>query len=71
MPEKLLTMDEAGQLLGVPGRTVKKWRLEGRLIPGVHYAKLGERTFRYKPDALMAWAMGNERRRGRPPKQMT
>jgi hypothetical protein len=59
--EKLLTEQEAAEILGVSVRTLKSWRYgERRWVQGPPYSKVG-RGVRYQSEALRAWLKANER----------
>ncbi len=47
-PDRLLTPDEAAEVVGTTGRTIRRWIRQSRL-PAIH---LSERTIRIRPDDL-------------------
>jgi excisionase family DNA binding protein len=51
VPQKLLTVEEAGKFLGVPVQTLYSWRATGK---GPTAVKVG-RHLRYRPESLAAW----------------
>lgn len=55
--EKLLTVKEVAELLGVPVSTVYQWRYQGEGPPSL---KLG-RHVRYRPSDVEAWLKEQER----------
>lgn len=50
-----LTKYDAAELTCLSTHTLKKYRLNGKLIKGIHYVKLNSRTIRYHRPSLQTW----------------
>jgi hypothetical protein len=46
---------QASEIVGLSPDTLKRERLLGNLIEGIHYVKLNSRTIRYNSDLLKDW----------------
>jgi excisionase family DNA binding protein len=55
--ERWLTPTEAGELLGISARTLRRWRDEG-----MPYVVLGERSVRYRASEITDWARARTQR---------
>jgi excisionase family DNA binding protein len=55
--EKLLSIEEVADLLGVPKRSMYRWRTTGEGPKGVRVG----RHLRYRPESVSAWLEQRER----------
>jgi excisionase family DNA binding protein len=52
-PNRLLTTQEAAELLGLADATLKRWRINGN---GPPFRRIGMRMIRYKREDVIAWS---------------
>ena len=46
---------EASQYLNLSGTTLKRYRLQGLLIEGIHWVRINSRCIRYNLDLIQDW----------------
>ncbi|MBR8831894.1 MAG: hypothetical protein N5P05_002609 [Chroococcopsis gigantea SAG 12.99] len=46
---------EASQYLKLSGTTLKRYRLQGLLVEGIHWVRLNSRCIRYNLDLIQDW----------------
>ncbi|ACK70819.1 conserved hypothetical protein [Gloeothece citriformis PCC 7424] len=50
-----INKQQASQYLNLSGTTLKRYRLQGVLIEGIHWVRLNSRCIRYNLDLLQDW----------------
>lgn len=56
-PQFLVDKWEAGRMLGLSPETLKKYRIRGYLIEGIHFYQWNQRLIRYNITLLKDWAV--------------
>ena len=52
---KFLNSKKTSEMLGISRTTLKRWRLSGQLIEGVHYHLNGARSILFNVELLTDW----------------
>jgi hypothetical protein len=52
---------EISQRLSISATSLKRYRLNGRLIEGIHWVRLNSRCIRYNFDLITDWLQNRER----------
>jgi hypothetical protein len=52
---RFASKQEASQYLKLSGTTLKRYRLQGLLIEGIHWVRLNSRCIRYNLDLIQDW----------------
>ena len=56
-PEKLLTTEQAAEMLGIAPQTLAVWRCKKRY--DLPFVRIGSRRVRYRPEDIAAWLDAN------------
>ncbi len=60
MATRFVGKGEAARCLNLSGATLKRYRLQGLLVEGIHWVRLNSRCIRYNLDLVQDWAQNRD-----------